>query len=303
MIRHLRASAHRKELTMSLPPPRDQWQYLLQIMTTEHFTLQTERSATIADASGRAGLFLTSVSSAIIALALLWQVSHGGAVFFVVALALFPVLGFLGVVTFARVLQSAIEDMLCARGINRIRHFYTELAPQLSEYFILSTHDDGGGMSHNMRPSVLRWQSLLTTAGMVGVVNSVIAGTWATLAPTALPLAILLGLMVLLGCAVAHHSHQARAWRRLDQETPVRFPSAAPTMAARGPSGKAVGVRASHPRSSHAAGGGRRTSVNSSRPTLVRLVCLGHMRRRALNALNTTPRRAGKPICAPHSAM
>lgn len=224
---------------MSQPPSRDLWQYLLQIMTTEHFTLQTARSATIADASGRAGLFLTSVSSAIVALAFLWQVAHGGAAFFVVALALVPVLGFLGVVTFARVLQSAIEDMLCARGINRIRHFYTELAPQLSDYFILSTHDDGAGMSHDMRSSALRWQSLLTTAGMVGVVNSVLAGAWITLLilfimPTALPLAFLLGMMATFGCAAAHHRQQARAWRRLDQETPVRFPSASPPLDASG---------------------------------------------------------------------
>ena len=229
---------------MSQPPSRDLWQYLLQIMTTEHFTLQTARSATIADASGRAGLFLTSVSSAIVALAFLWQVAHSGAAFFVVALALFPVLGFLGVVTFARVLQSAIEDMLCARGINRIRHFYIELAPQLDEYFILSTHDDGAGMSHDMRSTALRWQSLLTTAGMVGVVNSVLAGTWVTLLilfimPTALPLAILVGLMTLLGCAVAHHRHQARAWRRRRREANWRLLVESPPLDARGRLGQA----------------------------------------------------------------
>jgi hypothetical protein len=30
----------------------------------------------------------------------------------------------LGLVTFARVFQSSIEDIICARGINRIRHLY-----------------------------------------------------------------------------------------------------------------------------------------------------------------------------------
>jgi hypothetical protein len=42
---------------------------LLQALTTEHFTLQTARSATIADSNGRSALYLSTVSSAVVALA------------------------------------------------------------------------------------------------------------------------------------------------------------------------------------------------------------------------------------------
>ncbi len=63
---------------------------------------------------------------------------------------LFPLLFFLGLVSFERVLQSAIEDIVCARGMNRIRHLYVELAPQVKDYFILSIHDDEAGAHGNM---------------------------------------------------------------------------------------------------------------------------------------------------------
>jgi hypothetical protein len=44
-------------------------QRLLQALTTEHFTLQTARSATIMETNGRSTLFLSTVSSAVVALA------------------------------------------------------------------------------------------------------------------------------------------------------------------------------------------------------------------------------------------
>jgi hypothetical protein len=40
----------------------------LQTLTTEHFTLQTARSATITDSNGRSALYLATVSSAVVAL-------------------------------------------------------------------------------------------------------------------------------------------------------------------------------------------------------------------------------------------
>ena len=41
-------------------------QRLLQALTTEHFTLQTARSATIMESNGRSALFLSTVSSAVV---------------------------------------------------------------------------------------------------------------------------------------------------------------------------------------------------------------------------------------------
>src|ERR1044071_5368086 len=93
-------------------------QQLLQALTTEHFTLQTARAATIADSNGRAALYLSTVSGAVIALAFIGQVAHVGKVFFLFALALLPALVLLGVLTYLRLLQTAVKDLYYARAIN-----------------------------------------------------------------------------------------------------------------------------------------------------------------------------------------
>ncbi len=155
---------------------------ILQFMTTEHFTLQTARSATIAEANGRSALYLGSVSSAVVALAFVGQVSDMGGAFFLFGIVLFPSLFFLGIVTFDRVLQTSLEDIIHAREINRIRHYYIELAPEIGRYFLHSTHDDEAGSFQNMGIVPSKWQPFLTTAGMVAVINSVIAGVFAAMA-------------------------------------------------------------------------------------------------------------------------
>src|SRR5260370_26043026 len=115
---------------------------LVSIMTTEHYTLQTGRSMTIAEANGRSSLFVGAVSSGLVALAFVGQLSHLGTAFFVFSLVVIPTLFFMGLITFERVLQSVSADIIYPRGINRIRHLYLEYAPQLQPYFILSSHDD-----------------------------------------------------------------------------------------------------------------------------------------------------------------
>jgi hypothetical protein len=56
-------------------------QHILQFMTTEHFTLQTARGIANAEISSRLQLYLGTLSSAIIALALTAQLSGLGVAF------------------------------------------------------------------------------------------------------------------------------------------------------------------------------------------------------------------------------
>jgi hypothetical protein len=105
----------------------------LQVMITEHVVLQAARSATIQEASQRANLFLTSVSSATIALAFVAQITQMGRPFVLFRLILLPCLYFMGLVTFVRAVQVAIEYMVHARGMARIRHYYVDLAPPLRD--------------------------------------------------------------------------------------------------------------------------------------------------------------------------
>src|SRR2546426_4412676 len=102
---------------------------MVTMLTTEHYNLQTGRSMTVADANGRCTLFIGAVSGALIAIAFTGQVSRMGTAFFVFSLVLLPSLLLMGLITFERVLQSAIEDLTYARGIMRIRHLYLSMLP------------------------------------------------------------------------------------------------------------------------------------------------------------------------------
>lgn len=168
---------------MDVQADKEAQQQVLQFMTTEHFTLQTARSATIAEANGRCALFMGSVSSAVVAVAFIGQASGLSEGFFLFVLVLFPSLLFLGIFTFKRVLQTAAEDIVYARGINRIRHYYVELAPEVRRYFIQSTHDDTVGALRGMGivPTDSKWDLFQTSAGMVAVINSVLGGVFAGL--------------------------------------------------------------------------------------------------------------------------
>src|SRR5437763_16877600 len=116
-------------------PPLELSAQLVTIMTTEHLHLQTARSSAIAEANGRSSLFVGAVSSGLVALAFVGQISHLSTAFFVFSLVVLPTLLFMGLITFERVLQSGSADYVYAVGITRIRHLYLEYAPQLQPYF------------------------------------------------------------------------------------------------------------------------------------------------------------------------
>src|SRR5215471_6303881 len=146
---------------------------LVTIMTTEHYNLQTGRAMTIAELNGRSSLFVGAVSSSLIALAFVGQISHLGTAFYVFSLVVLPTLFFMGLITFERVLQSGNADVIYARGINRIRHLYLEYAPQMQPYFVLSSHDDTTLPIENLGARHRgRWQTFLSMAGMMAMINS-----------------------------------------------------------------------------------------------------------------------------------
>ncbi len=104
---------------------------LVTMMTTEHYNLQTGRSMTISEANGRSSLFVGAVSSGLIALAFVGQISQLGTPFYVFSLVVLPTLFFMGLITFERVMQAGAVDVIYAGGINRIRQLYLEYAPQM----------------------------------------------------------------------------------------------------------------------------------------------------------------------------
>lgn len=212
----------------------DQRQQMLQVMTTEHSVLQAGRSATIFETGGRTAVFLGTVSSALVALALVGQISRLGTAFSVFLLVLLPTLLFLGLVTFERTLELGIEDYIYAVGMSRIRHFYVETVPQAEKYFVGSVHDDfASTMAPTLfgRPGGLSvWQSLLTVPGAIGTVNGVIAGSFAGVLAQAVVAGSLLlgagvGTAVFVASVVLQRRHQVARWQEIEGRLPTLFPS------------------------------------------------------------------------------
>jgi hypothetical protein len=157
-------------------------QALLTMLTTEHFTLQGSRSTTVSESSSRAALYMGSVSSTLIALGFIAQVSNIGDAFDVFALVALPTLFALGVFTFVRTVESSVEDVLYGRAINRIRAYYLQLAGDESRWFVMGGHDDALGVLANMGLQPSRWQLNFTVSMMVATVNSVVGGSVVALA-------------------------------------------------------------------------------------------------------------------------
>jgi hypothetical protein len=173
----------------------------ISFVTTEHFTLQGARSSTIAESTGRASMFLASVSGGLVAFGLVATATGTGGAFFAFGLVLLPTLAFVGLVTFERTLQSAIEDLGYARRIARLRAYYINTAPELAPY-LLSVRPKHEPQAEDLRGGYS--QGFRTVAGMVGVITAVLVGSEASLAVSAafdVP-AVALALGAVIGLAV-----------------------------------------------------------------------------------------------------
>jgi hypothetical protein len=186
------------------------------IATTEHFNLQTARAATVTESNGRAAIYLAALSSNLIALAFVGQVSRLGTAFYAFALILLPVLAFVGVVTFLRLVQSSIEEIAYAHRIGLLRGFYLGVSPELAPYLLVVQEVRGPASPERERLGPSAWQLTLTAAGMVAVVNSVVVAACAGLALEAAgiaPLAVPLACGAAIGAAAfsLHERHHRRA--------------------------------------------------------------------------------------------
>jgi hypothetical protein len=201
--------------------------------TTEHFNLQTARALTVSEANGRANIYLAALSSNLIALAFIAQVSGLGRVFYVFALILLPVLAFLGVVTFLRLVQSSLEDIAYAHRIGRLRDFYLRLSPELEPYLLVVRGPRGAAPAPRGILAPSAWQLTLTTAGMVAVVNSVVLAACAGLVLKAagvdsLAIPVVAGAVIGAGAFSLHERRHRRARDAYDPEAVDRAAIMAP---------------------------------------------------------------------------
>jgi hypothetical protein len=184
------------------------------VLTTEHYNLQTQRAATISEANGRASVFIGSVSAGLIALGFQGAGhgrSMGTTVFEVVVLTS---LVFLGLVSFVRCLEVAIDDWEFAGRIAHLRAAYAQLIPELTGLLATSWGEEELNMMLTGRWAPLR--KMLSVAGTLAVITSIVLGAdiGVLLYGVHLPLyvAILVG-VVAGGClAAVSTSYQWSQW-------------------------------------------------------------------------------------------
>ena len=199
---------------------------LLTALTTEHFTLQGARAQTAGESASRASLYIFSVSSTLVALGFIGQ----GRTFQVFALTVLPTLYVLGVFTFVRLVECGAEDFRYGVAINRIRHYYKEIAGDRAELFLLSGHDDGRGVFANAAVPPDDRRQYFTFATVVAVIDSVVGGAAIAIAADAIAGAPL-GLAAGAGGAVGLLSlalllqHADRLLEERTGRTPALFPS------------------------------------------------------------------------------
>jgi hypothetical protein len=172
-------SAHPPEPITSLNDPR-----AIQILSTEHWSLLTNRSLAYNEAFVRGGMFLTFLGTSFVALALLAQAMSFGPEFLMLAAIILAFDLVIGLTTYGRIIGANSDDLRALHGMARIRHAYTQAAPIVTPYFTSATHDDIDAVSTaygNVPASGIGTilYALTTSAGMIGLISAMVGGVLA----------------------------------------------------------------------------------------------------------------------------
>jgi hypothetical protein len=187
-------------------------------LVTEHFVLQSTASSTISESGSRVSIYLSALSSGLVAIGFASSTPHALAA---LAFTVLPTVFILGWFTVVRLIDTSVANIISQRRMERIRAYYASLAAAAPPYF---EADDSVAGNHGVRYG--RWSFLFTMASMVIVVNSVLGGAtialvFALALNTGLVIATVLGVIggVVLLVLSLRYEH-----RRL---TPVVLSSAA----------------------------------------------------------------------------
>lgn len=204
----------------------------LQILSAEHSSLLATRSLAWNDSFSRAGMFLSALSGAMVALALVTQASDFGDGFVLFALVILPVVLFVGVTTIIRLGAANYYDATCVIGMNRIRAGYLEIALDLERFFVTSAHDDvrGVGITMGMHPGASPVLHLLAATPMVvSVLDSVIVAVLVSLLALRVglttPVALAAGVLGFIGSMAVHALYARRNIARGQAGVRPMFPS------------------------------------------------------------------------------
>lgn len=202
----------------------------VQILGIEHSSLQATRGLGWNEVFARAGMFLTLLSAAIVSIALVAQATDFGFEFRRFALLLLPVVFFVGLLTYNRLNHANIVDVGLLAGMNRLRHAYLKIAPDLEAYFMTGHHDDAPGVLQSLGVDAKNnaIQLLSGTAELVGIIDAVVGGVLAALIADTLGTTEIATLLIGVGAAllvvVLLAIRTTREFARVVRENPPRFP-------------------------------------------------------------------------------
>ena len=121
-------------------------EHAAQLLATEHWSLLASRSMAYNEAFSRVTVFLTVLSAAIVALALVANTSGIGETFRWFCVGLAPLVLFMGITTYVRLVEINLDDLLHVAAMNRLRRAYIDIAPELEKYLMTGWHDDMRGI-------------------------------------------------------------------------------------------------------------------------------------------------------------
>jgi hypothetical protein len=206
----------------ALPPAResasalpDRSSAFFSALLTEQFVQQSVRGVTVSESSSRASLYMFTLSSALIAYGFLADTDVAAAYLGVV----FPIVFLLGIFTWERLVQTALEDVIAVGAIQRIRRYYATLLPGAEHFFPQPTDRTA---VHELLDIGTRssWRGVVfTTSSAILAVNCIVGGTGIALAlreaglmkATSIVIGVLAGLVLFITLA----SYQLRRFRRV----------------------------------------------------------------------------------------
>jgi uncharacterized membrane protein YeaQ/YmgE (transglycosylase-associated protein family) len=158
----------------------DRPQAFFNALLTEHFVLESARGITVSESSSRASLYLTTLSSSLVAFGFLSRTRFAAGFLATVI----PVVVLLGIFSYERLVETSLEDVVALAAIQKIRRFYATVLPGGEEYFVVP---DRPGAPNELLDIGRRasWRGVfITMSSAIGVVNSIVAGSGAALLAT-----------------------------------------------------------------------------------------------------------------------
>jgi hypothetical protein len=109
-------------------------------LVTEHLALQTIASSTISESGNRAAIYLSALSSALVAMGF---ASSSPRALAALAFSVFPTVFILGYFTIVRLIDTSVQNIVALRRIEAIRRYYASLLPTAPAYFQPDTEAQG----------------------------------------------------------------------------------------------------------------------------------------------------------------